>query len=394
MKLSLTIFLILYSFGLFGQTDSSAIYLAELKKELFKPGNEKIFLYKLIYCLPDDPDWQRIDSTKMVRAAQPDPKIAIELLRKIMFTKNPKLIKELKVIYDRHMTNFMEEWSQVFLDNYYMCESILSQFQVLSGFEQALTSLYHVKSKANAEIVFQNWLRVSFEIFHKNNGSIKDYPNWMNNHFYHSASMHLLNPFHPYDLGVAPFYFFLPWFEEMKPIFVDFILRCNCFNDPITSDSDSCKFVLKNFEYYKKITDPRLKEYLIKQSDHWIKNKEKLLFEYAVQNYDEIFSNNLIDKWIMLPLVKNEKPNYINFTEYWINYLTKRDTRNFPLVLNKLLVLSERDPEKALALSKLLPYDLMNEYSKNYILMLQKMREERKLAPIQYYNKNPNKDGN
>ena len=66
----------------------------------------------------------------------------------------------------------------------------------------------------------------------------------------------------------------------------------------------------------------------------------------------------------------------------------------FPLVLNKLLVLSERDPEKALALSKLLPYDLMNEYSKNYILMLQKMREERKLAPIQYYNKNPNKDGN
>ena len=164
MKLSLTIFLILYSFGLFGQTDSSAIYLAELKKELFKPGDEKINLYKLIYCSPADPDWQQIDSTKMVRAAQPDPKIAIELLRKIMFSKNPKLIKEVKMIYDRHMNNFMEEWSQVFLDNYYMCESIKGQFQILSGFEQVLTSLKISLEKTKPNQVFQLCVAVILQL--------------------------------------------------------------------------------------------------------------------------------------------------------------------------------------------------------------------------------------
>ena len=93
-KLGVMIFLILLENFVSAQSDSLKYYLSELKKELFKPDIGKSPLYTFIFLTPTDPDYQQIDSTKLIKTAQPDPYKAIEWIKKIAFIRNHKCMED------------------------------------------------------------------------------------------------------------------------------------------------------------------------------------------------------------------------------------------------------------------------------------------------------------
>jgi hypothetical protein len=88
------------------QSDSTKYLLNQLQNELFQNSENQILLYKLIKCEDEEAFSQKIDSTKMVRANQPDPHKTLDLLKKIMFTKDYTCMDELLKIYKKQLNYF------------------------------------------------------------------------------------------------------------------------------------------------------------------------------------------------------------------------------------------------------------------------------------------------
>ncbi len=380
-KLGVMIFLILLENFVSAQSDSLKYYLSELKKELFKPDIGKSPLYTFIFLTPTDPDYQQIDSTKLIKTAQPDPYKAIEWIKKIAFIRNHKCMEELQQIYDAHMTNFMEEWSQVFLDNYYMCESISSRFQVLAAFEQALTSLSFSKRKLNPKQIFQYAYNHYLEV---NQMPSK---NGMKDYVYYSKYMYSLNPNnYPFDFVIKPFNSIDPWFEELKPEFIAFLVSSKWLEYSQEYYSLNWKDVnKKNWKfnkyytsYYYKIDSPEIKDYIKSNIDLGIRNVPNFIFWYGLKIQDYEFNSFIIDHLFALPDSTN---NYtIQLKENLLALITRNDTKNVPIVMNSLLKMAYLDPEIALKNSEYLPYDLFDEYVKqsaDFIHAIKKRRQDK-----------------
>lgn len=377
-KLILAIFIFLLYSVVFSQTDSTAYFLSELRKELFKPDIGNVPLYKLIHLTPKDPEGQKIDSTKMIRAAQPDPYKAIDWIRKIAFTRNPKCINELQQIYDKHILNFMDEWSQTFLNNYYMCESIKSRFQVLAAFEQALTSLSFSKRKLKAKQIFQYAFNHLIEIEQlRSKNVMKDY-------VYYSNYMYMLNPNNfPFDFVIKPFNSIDPWFEELKPEFVAFLISSKWleynqgfyvsnWNDVNSSNWEFNKYYL---DYYYRINSPEIKEYIRKNIELGIRNVPYFIFWYGLKIQDYEFNSFIINHLFEIP---DSTDKYtIEGKKNFLALLTRNDPNNVPLVLNSLLKMSAKDQEAALKNSEYLPWDIFDDYTRQSIETISKMRDNR-----------------
>lgn len=58
------------------------------------------------------------------------------------FTRNPAYIPALTAIYEKHIEYFKVEWAPIHGENFYACDDANKQFQILTGFETALHSLY------------------------------------------------------------------------------------------------------------------------------------------------------------------------------------------------------------------------------------------------------------
>lgn len=358
-------------------------YLDELRKELFKPDSGQALLYTFIHIVPpvhssNGEEYQIIDSTKMIRAAQPDPYKAIDWIRKIAFTRNPKCIDELQEIYDKHILNFMDEWSQIFLNNYYMCESIKSRFQVLAAFEQALTSLSFSKRKLKPKQIFEYAFNHLMEIEQlRSKNVMKDY-------VYYSKYMYSLNPNnYPYDFVIKPFNSIDPYFEELKPEFVAFLINSKWleynqefyvsnWKDVNPANREFNKYYL---DYYYRINSPEIKEYIRKNIELGIRNVPHFIFWYGLKIQDYDFNSFIIDH-----LLASRDTTYKysgSNKENYLALLTRNDPNNIPLVLNSLLKMSVKDPEAAIKNSKYLPWDIFDDYTRQSIETISKMRDRR-----------------
>lgn len=363
------------------QSDSTKYLLNQLQNELFQNSENQILLYKLIKCEDEEAFSQKIDSTKMVRANQPDPHKTLDLLKKIMFTKDYTCMDELLKIYKKQLNYFLAEWSQVYKDNYYACYPVREQFQILSGFETVLKSLDIAKKKIKPAQIFK--LNLDRYLFlHKL--ITNDNPcNLMLNYNDFSKQYRSINPCNPIADG-APFSFIDPYFEELKPYFLSFLFECNWKVNKYNILSDSCRFCHDYYRSYLKIKDSRLIDYY-KRNYHKMENAfcDTPLYDYAATNFDEDFSNFLIGKWIQRPDSIGGKAveSYTNIMK--INQMLV-EQRNFPLLMNQLINLAETNPEKAMKLIKYIPYGDLSEYTKNKILILSRMRSEMKMPEVRY----------
>ena len=132
-----------------GIAQESNNLIEELKKELFGSNDNNLFLYQYLKC-----ENTKVDSTIMIRAQQPDPEKVMSLLKEIMYTKNASNFESLKTVYLKHINNFSKEWSKAYLENFYACEQIQAQFNILKGFEIALKSLGFTKANLSTKQIF------------------------------------------------------------------------------------------------------------------------------------------------------------------------------------------------------------------------------------------------
>lgn len=365
------------------QSDSTKYLLNQLKLELFQNSENQILLYKLIKCEEEEAFSQKIDSTKMVRANQPDPHKTLDLLKKIMFTKDYTCMDELMKIYEKQLQYFLVEWSQVYKDNYYACYPVREQFQILSGFETVLKSLDIAKKKMKPEQVFkmffndylfvQNYLRQidsRCELIKK----------------YKDVSK-LYRSFKPCNILAdgAPYSYIDPFFSELKPFFLSILFECKWQLHPYNSINDSCRFWFDYSSYfYSRIKDERVYKHYMKYYNSIEQGGYSTpLYMYAATFFDTNFSNFLIGKWIDLPdSIDTEHSNTYSRSFQIGKMLVEQ--RNFPLLMNQLINLAETNPEKAMKLIKYIPYGDLSEYTKNKILILSRMRSEMKMPEVRY----------
>ena len=199
--------------------------------------------------------------------------------------------------------------------------------------------------------------------------------------------MYSLNPNnYPFDFVIKPFNSIDPWFEELKPEFIAFLVSSKWLEYSQEYYSLNWKDVnKKNWKfnkyytsYYYKIDSPKIKNYIKSNIDLGIRNVPNFIFWYGLKIQDYEFNSFIIDHLFALPDSTN---NYtIQLKENLLALITRNDTKNVPIVMNSLLKMAYLDPEIALKNSEYLPYDLFDEYVKqsaDFIHAIKKRRQDK-----------------
>lgn len=324
--------------GIYCQSDKKL--WIDLELELFPKEQEKQLLYKLIEC-PEN----KIDSSIWVRTNQPDVEKVFSILSEIMHKKDTGDFDRLKTIYERHIQNFMQEWSRAYLENQYACKPISEQYSLLSGFETVLTSLFFHQEGFSSKDIFDFYIS-RMKLY--DNVSIKtSRSEWLRinqQYLMFSSTYRQLNPSYV-RRGRVPFYYIDPYLEELEPYFVSYLEEACDWNDK--SKESDCMVIWSSSRFYSKMMNDRILEDFISNFDEWKDNyRHTYIYSYAGKFFKPELSHFLVEKWI------EEKDSILNKSQYKpipILFLLRHEA-NIAIVLNHLVEYASHDFEHAIEL--------------------------------------------
>ncbi|MCO6495618.1 MAG: hypothetical protein J5I91_08080 [Bacteroidetes bacterium] len=348
----LLLLVLLLSIQVNSQVDSMNL-VSQLNHELFPPGEGKMLLCEYIGKTKDP---YIVDSTKLIRKNQPNPEVVLQLLEEIMHTKNSSLIPDIKKIYDRHIGLFWEEWAQVYMENYYPPDLVMSQYTILSGFENVLKSLTIASNNQSHETIFEIYkesLILGFEIY----TNVNERCEIMKKYHDFSPLYRELNPCRLFS-GTLTFSYKDPFMEDLRPLFIESLQGCNFDSCTLSTMSLPCIIFTQNESFYHSELNEGVTDYYINNFDQLRKcNRYTMAIRYSAKHEDPKLSRLLAYK-IVKELSPEELKRYPVIRVFTSNF----SNENLNILMRELLDLHQENPIEASNILNLIPTDVLQNF--------------------------------
>lgn len=352
-KLPITICLLLLISFLFGQQNGDVL-IDRLKQNLFSIDNTTVLLYKHI---GEVDQHYEVDSTFYIRSKQPNPDSVLLLLEQIMFTKEPNYIPDLQRIYDRHIDLFWEEWSQVFLKNYYSPKAVQDQYTILVGFETTLKSLAFAKEGKTHNEIFQ-YFKSQIIFYDSLSDNISDRCEIMKSYFDYSPKFRKLNPCALY-FGSIRFNYIDPFLKELEPYFLDCMKSCSWEDCDDSRKSVNCRIFYSYQEIYYDYSNSLIVEYFI---DNYagLRNcyRTSLPFKFA-----QYCDNEKLARFLAKKIVTELTEEEFNMFPF-VNVFTYNQN-NLSILVDELDRSYNSKKEKVYKILRMIPADELLSFMKN-----------------------------
>ncbi|MEZ4960163.1 MAG: hypothetical protein R2830_10150 [Saprospiraceae bacterium] len=125
----------------FSQSGGDSLLLS-LKEELF-PFNEDSAMVEIATLC----EMEGIENVYTTFVRQPDLKGIVNILRRIVFTKNVSLIPDLEDVRQEYVAYLRKDWEPLFNQKYGSCKVVSEKIQIFQCVEEALLSLNFAKMK-------------------------------------------------------------------------------------------------------------------------------------------------------------------------------------------------------------------------------------------------------
>lgn len=299
-----------------GQIDS-------LAEELFTKNSTLVPLY-LKSCSNN-----KIDSSVVIRAKQPNSKLVLKYLERILLQNNANNFELLKNTYAKHIKIFEKELGKAYLENHIACDFIKEQYNILSGFETVLWSLDIKKKNLNAHEIFLLYSE-NLKRYKRLIDELKNRPSIISEFTVYSEIYKELNT-PGWFRGSVPFTTWDPYIKELTPLFIETIENCD-WNE----NKGDVNFISQSRNIINKINSSKISNTYIQNFRKIVKlNKVRLVFEYAENQTFETLVRFLIKD--LLANNSNYTARYSDFRRTCILIL-KRNPANREWIKNELLL--------------------------------------------------------
>lgn len=351
IKYLVVLIIIINTVSAFSQQTAQQL-LVSLNKELFPANESTILLHEFI----NEPETRfKIDSFKIIREHQPDTEIVLSILEEIMHTRDFSSMQGLELIYEKHINLFWDEFSKIYMDNYYPPKAVLDQYTVLAGFETVLKSLEYVKDKYSNRDIFDDYKR-SISFYDKLVHNIPDRCKLMKTYRDFSPIYRKLNPCRLFK-GLVKFRSIDPFIQEMVPHFINSMQNCKWESNEKVGQNIDCKILYKNSEIYEQINSDQVANYYL----NYFQNIEKCGRHSIVIGYANKNSDIKLSKYISHRLVNN----FDNYTKSSYPFLGKfvanENDFNLNIVLDDILNLYKTNSLQVNKIIKKLPKERLTK---------------------------------
>lgn len=331
-------------FALIAITFSLNAQLDSLYFELFDKNQEVVNLSK-ISC-PNN----KIDSTIKIRSKQPIPEKVFKYLKFIQYENNSLKIAPLKEIYFKHVDNFELEWGQLYKQNFYHCDIVDEQFDILIGFERVLSSLTIKKEKLNPKQIFELYKsdRLLDQKYFKN---INKRDSLL---FEYKVFSEKYRDFHKkaWFSGSPRVTKFGPYIHLIEPFFIELVEACDW---DLGVNHEKNKFIWRNKSFINQFKSKGITNYFINNFELLRKNGLHFIaFEYA---------KNQTSKELARFLIKIILSDYYSFEgmsdNAIINFFLKLkvNKNNEEILIEELLIELQKNNPIAIQLLHWFPYE-------------------------------------
>lgn len=344
------------------QSDSLTIWVDQVEQTLFAEDDYNCYLYEFMQC--KEIHKPVYDSFQVVNCYQPDANEVNALLKKILWTKDPREYDRLLEVYKRYIELFLDQFEQVIHDNHYKCRFIKNLRSIASNFEMLLISLEFQKKGWSNQKIYQYYRHEMIKMATGTEiGSYQEIKDTFQFRFI-LQDFKKLSSFNPQSRLNHTIHYVDPYIRNFEPFYLNDLYKCDfCYRSENGGIEWDCDFVLSTFDFMYYYKSDSIENYFLENFHCWSSKDfvDRSLTDYTIRSQSLQLMSKIMDKFL--------KRTSETGKDYYLQDFLRRVLRNsefLPLLIDKIIKIGEEDLEFAKNRLSYIPWDYRDE-AKSYI---------------------------